>query len=167
MNIVFIGMPGSGKSTVSSIVAENKNKTLIEIDSVIIEKLGMKLQKYIDMFGNQKFKEKENEIIMNIIKNSNNSIISTPGSIIYYTDVMEYIKNNKNYTTIYLECPLSFILERTNNFKDRGVVLNKDDKNPFKTLYDERVPIYEKYYDFKVNSNKDLNNVILSILQVI
>lgn len=160
MNILFTGLPGSGKSTISEIVSKSINKELIDIDSIIIKDIKMDLQKYIDTFGNDKFKEKERAIILNIINNANNTIISPPGSIIYYKDIMELIMDKDNFVVVYLECDLKRILKRTNNFYNRGVVLDKNAEDPFDKLYKERVPLYEKYFNYKINTNQNLDLVL-------
>lgn len=163
MNILFTGLPGSGKSTISEIVSKSINKELIDIDSIIIKDIKMDLQKYIDTYGNEKFKAKEKEIILNIINKANNSIISPPGSIIYYEDIMELVMKKSNFIIVYLECDLKCILKRTNNFYNRGVVLDKNAEDPFDKLYKERVPLYEKYYNFKINTNQNLDLVFQNI----
>lgn len=154
MNILFIGMPGAGKSTLSHLLAKKINKSHIEIDDIIRSKLGMQLQEYIDLYGNEKFKECEGEIILTLLKNAKDSIISPPGSIIYYTDVINYLKNNSNYIIIYLECSLNNILQRTNNFKDRGVIIDLNKENPYKALYEERAPYYESLCCLKYNTTE-------------
>ncbi len=156
MNILFVGMPGAGKSTISSLLSKKINKSCIEIDEHIEKKLNIPLQKYIDLYGNEKFKETEEIIILSILKNAKNNIISPPGSIIYYPKVMEYLTNNNNYIIIYLECSLDSILKRTNCFENRGVIMDLSLKNPYESLYNERVPYYEKIANFKYNSEEKL-----------
>ena len=167
MNILFIGMPGAGKTTICSLLSEKLNKSLIEMDEMIESKLNMKLQTYIDVYGNESFKEKEGEIILNILKNTKNGVISPPGSIIYYPKVIDYLKNNKEYIIIYLECSLERILKRTNHFKDRGVVMDVSKKDPYLTLYNERVPYYESLCRLKVNSEQDISILLKEIQDMI
>jgi|TARA_Y100000992_G_scaffold172588_4_gene116292 shikimate kinase len=173
MNILFIGMPGAGKSTLSYLLSHKLKKSLVEIDDIIKNDLGMQLQEYIDLYGNEKFKEREGEIILSILKNTKNSVISPPGSIIYYPKVMNYLKNNKDYLIIYLECSLMNILSRTNNFENRGVVIDIKKKDPFISLYHERIPCYEYLYNLKYNNTdknisdtlKDIENMIDNIVK--
>lgn len=167
MNILFIGMPGAGKTTICSLLSEKINKSLIEMDEIIESKLNMKLQTYMDRYGNESFKEKEGEIILQILKTTKNGIISPPGSIIYYPKVIDYLKNNKDYLIIYLECSLENILKRTNHFKDRGVVMNMNKKDPYLTLYNERVPYYESLCTLKVNSEQDISILVKKIEDII
>ena len=167
MNILFVGMPGSGKSTISSLLSKKINKSCIEIDEHIEKKINMPLQKFIDIYGNELFKEKEEEIILSILKSAKNNIISPPGSIIYYSSVMEYIRNNNNYIIIYLECSLERILNRTNYFKNRGVIMDLSLKNPYEVLYNERVPYYEKICNFKCDSEQPLDILLDTIMSLI
>ena len=167
MNILFIGMPGAGKTTICSLLSKKMNKIFIEIDEIIESQLNMKLQTYMDRYGNESFKEKEGEIILQILKTTKNGIISPPGSIIYYPKVIDYLKNNKDYLIIYLECSLENILKRTNHFKDRGVVMNMNKKDPYLTLYNERVPYYESLCTLKVNSEQDISILVKKIEDII
>ena len=167
MNILLIGMPGAGKTTMCSLLSKKMNKMFIEIDEIIESKLNMKLQAYIDTYGNEAFKKKEGEIILNILKTTKNGIISPPGSIIYYPKVIDYLKNNKDYLIIYLECSLESILKRTNRFKDRGVVMDISKTDPYLTLYNERVPLYESICTVKVNSEQEITIQLKEIQDMI
>jgi len=164
MNILFVGMPGAGKSTISSLLSKKMNKSCIEIDEYIENELNMSLQKYIDLYGNELFKEKEEKIILSILKSAKNNIISPPGSIIYYSRVMEYLTNNNNYIIIYLECSLDSILKRTNYFENRGVIMDLSLNNPYESLYNERIPYYEKIYNYKFDAEKSLDILVDTIL---
>ena len=167
MNILFIGMPGAGKTTICSLLSKKINKTFIEIDEIIESQLNMKLQTYIDTYGTEAFKKKEGEIILNILKTTKNGIISPPGSIIYYPKVIDYLKKNKEYVIIYLECSLESILKRTNHFKDRGVVIDLTKENPYLSLYNERVPLYESLCRLKINSDQEITIQLKEIQDII
>ena len=163
MNLLFIGMPGSGKTTICSLLSEKLNKSFIEMDEIIESKLNMKLQTYIDLYGNESFKDKEGKIILHILKTTKNGIISPPGSIIYYPEVIDYLKNNKEYVIIYLECSLQSILKRTNYFNNRGVIMDTSKKDPYLTLYKEREPLYESLCTLKVNSDQNITILLKEI----
>ena len=77
MNILFIGMPGAGKTTICSLLSKKMDKNFIEIDKIIESEFNMKLQAYIDTYENEAFK-KEGEIILNILKTTKNGIIFSP-----------------------------------------------------------------------------------------
>ncbi len=160
MNILFIGLPGAGKSTISKLYSKKVNKTIIEVDELLEKKINMPLQEYINNYGNEEFKKHEEELLLDIVKNNKNSIISPPGSIIYYPSVINYVKKNKNYKTIYLECSLDCVLKRTENFKNRGVVMNTHDKNPYQALYNERIPYYNSMCDIKINGEQNSNDIL-------
>ena len=166
MNIIFIGMPGSGKTTISYILSKKKNKNYIELDEIIEEKIGITLQEFIDLYGNEALNKTEKKIIIECLKNAKNSVISTPGSMIYYKDIMEYIKNNHLFTVIYLECDLKCILERTDHFKGRGVILDTTKENPFVFMYEERKPLYEQFYHHKIKSNNTIEHVTNKLMDI-
>lgn len=157
MNILFVGLPGSGKSTIARIVAKELGKPFIDIDEKIEENICMNLQTYIDTYGNESFKQKERQIIMDIIQSCDNSVISPPGSLIYYPELLNYICESKSkFMILYLKCSLDTVLKRTNYFENRGVILDKTSKTPYQDLYDERISLYEKMTHREINAENDI-----------
>lgn len=164
MNVLLIGMPGAGKSTLSKPLADRLRKKHIEIDAIIEEYLHMDLQAYIDAFGNKAFKEKERQIIMNILQNCENCVISPPGSLIYYDEIKAYVHDHpERFLVIYLHCNLSEILERTNYFNNRGVVFDKEATNPYEMLYRERLPLYEQWSQYIIDATRPQNELLRSM----
>ena len=150
-NIVLIGMPGVGKSTIGGILAKVLGYQFIDADLVIQKEEGKLLKDIIAQVGPEGFIEVENRVNASICAEI--SIIATGGSVIYGKEAMEHLKEIG--TILYLSLPYEEIEKRLSDIKGRGVVLKKG--QTLKDLYDERTVLYEKYAD--VNINEDGLNV--------
>ena len=147
-NIVLIGMPGVGKSTIGVILAKILGYQFIDADLVIQQQHGMLLKEIIAQRGVDGFIQVENDVNKSL--NPNGAVIATGGSVVYGTEAMEHLKEIA--TVIYLELELPALRRRLGNLKHRGVVLR--DGQTLRDLYNERVPLYEKYADITVNEHK-------------
>ena len=144
-NIVLIGMPGVGKSTVGVILAKVLGYQFLDADLLIQEQEGKLLKDIIAEVGTEGFIQVENRVNASI--DCKRTIIATGGSVIYGQEAMEHLKEIG--TVVYLKVPFSILEQRLSDIKGRGVVL-KDGQ----TLYDlfmERTPLYEKYADVSVS----------------
>ena len=144
-NIILIGMPGVGKSTLGKMLAQKINSPYLDTDHIIIEKIGMPLAQYISSNGIEKFKEIESSILLSI--NVDNCVISTGGSVVYMNDVMQHLK--KIGSIIYIENNFQTIKKRILNAPDRGLVIKPG--QTLKDLYLERIVLYKQYADLIVN----------------
>lgn len=147
-NIILIGMPGVGKSTIGVVLAKMLGYQFVDADLVIQEKEGKLLHEIIDEVGAEGFIEVENRINSQI--EAEHAIIATGGSAVYGVEAMAHLKEIG--TVLYLELPYDELERRLSDIKGRGVVL-KDGQN-LRDLYEERVPLYEKYADITVNENQ-------------
>jgi shikimate kinase len=146
-NITLIGMPGCGKSTIGVLLAKALNYSFLDSDLVIQREQNMKLQEIIDTYGNDRFKEIENEV--NSSLTVSRTIIATGGSVVYGREAMEHLSQISYVVYINLTC--EEIVRRVNNIHTRGISMKKGE-----TLYDlyrERQPLYEKYADYSVDCN--------------
>ena len=154
-NITLIGMPASGKSSVGVVLAKRLGKSFVDVDIVIQEQYGMKLKEIIAKYGQDGFRQIEDEV--NAKLQVENSIISPGGSVIYGEKAMENLKNIS--TVIYLELSYNAIKSRLGDLNERGVTLKKG--QTLKSLYNERVPLYKKYADITVNEmKKSLSDIV-------
>lgn len=146
-NIVLIGMPGVGKSTVGVILAKVLGYQFLDADLVIQQQEGKLLKEIIREVGTEGFIEVENRVNAGI--ECSKTIIATGGSVVYGKEAMEHLKEIG--TVVYLEVPYSTIEKRLSDIKGRGVVLR--DGQTLYDLYMERTPLYEKYADFCVSED--------------
>ncbi len=161
-NIVFIGMPASGKSTVGVIVAKELGYSFIDTDLLIQKQEGCLLKDIIAKHGVEKFLEIENQVNRDV--DAENAIISPGGSVVYCEEAMEHFKEIA--TIIYLKIEFERIQKRLTNIKNRGVVLKEG--QTLKMLYDERAKLFEKYADITVvQDDKDVEGTISEVLEVL
>ena len=145
-NIVLVGMPGAGKSTVGVILAKVLGYEFVDSDLVIQKETGKLLAQIIAKEGVDGFIEVENRI--NASLNCKKSIIATGGSVVYGEEAMRHLKEIGEI--VYINLPYDVLERRLGNIKQRGVVL-KEGQN-LKTLYEERCPLYRKYADIIIDA---------------
>lgn len=146
-NIILIGMPGVGKSTIGVVLAKVLGYNFIDADLVIQEQTGRLLKDIIAEDGIQEFIKIENNVNKSL--SPNRAIIATGGSVIYGKQAMEHLSSIG--TVVYLELELPALSRRLGSLKKRGVVLK--DGQTLKDLYFERTPLYKKYADIIVNEH--------------
>ena len=146
-NVVLIGMPGAGKSTVGVVLAKILNKQFVDADLVIQNQTGKTLQTLIDELGPDGFIDIENEILCGI--EAEGSIIATGGSAVYSDAAMKHL--SVIGTVVYLEISYESLLDRLSDLQERGVVLKGGVSMSLRELYEERKPLYERYADLTVN----------------
>ena len=144
-NIVLIGMPGVGKSTVGVILAKVLGYQFVDADLVIQEEEGKLLKEIIEEVGTEGFIQVENRV--NSSLDVKHSIIATGGSVIYGKEAMEHLKELG--TVVYLRLPFEVLDQRLSDIKGRGVVLK--DGQTLQDLFEERTPLYEQYADVIVD----------------
>ena len=144
-NIIFIGMPAVGKSTVGVVVAKRLGKKFIDTDLLIQEQEKKLLREIIAEVGDDGFLKIENQVNRDV--DVENAVISPGGSIVYCEEAMQHYKEIG--TIVYLQASYQTIKQRIRNPKKRGVVLREG--QTLKDLYEERVPLYEKYADVTIN----------------
>lgn len=157
-NIVLIGMPGAGKSTVGVVLAKRMRYRFIDSDLVIQEKTGRMLHQIMEENGIDGFIKVENE--MNASINAEETVIATGGSVIYGKEAMAHFKENG--IIVYLKLPYKEIEGRLGDLNERGVVLKKG--QTLNELFEERVPYYEKYADITIEcENKMIKDIVAQI----
>lgn len=146
-NIVLIGMPGAGKSTVGVVLAKRLGCRFLDSDLVIQERFGKLLHELIEENGVEGFWKIENDV--NASLKTEGTVIATGGSVIYGREAMEHLRQIGR--VVYLKLPYEEVAERLGDLNARGVTLLPG--QTLKDLYEERVPLYEKYAHVTIDCN--------------
>lgn len=157
-NIVLIGMPGVGKSTIGVILAKVLGYEFVDSDLVIQKEKGKLLKDIIAEAGPEGFIEVENDVISRL--NVSHSIIATGGSAVYGEEAMAHLKENG--VIVYLKQSLSELEKRLSDISGRGVVLKNG--QTLDSLFEERCVLYEKYADIIIDEEgKDIEQTLAII----
>lgn len=161
-NLILIGMPASGKSTVGVILAKVIGYDFIDSDLLIQKKEGMRLADIIKKKGIDGFLEVENEVNASI--EASQCVIATGGSAVYGEEAMKHLREIG--AVIYLQVDYSVIQKRLHNIRQRGVVLREG--QTLQDLYDERTVLYEKYADLIVREGSgEIEAVVARIIRTL
>lgn len=158
-NIILIGMPAVGKSTVGVVIAKRLGYDFIDTDLLIQKQENRLLKEIIAEDGIQGFLKIENQVNKEV--EAERAVISPGGSVVYCEEAMEHYKEIG--TIVYLRASFETIDSRIRNAKSRGVVLKEG--QTLRMLYEERSELFEKYADIMVDEDgKCLGETIESVL---
>ena len=146
-NILLIGMPGAGKSTVGVVLAKALGLQFADTDLLIQCKTGRSLQEIIDDRGIEEFLEIEEEVLSSL--SLKGYVIATGGSAVLSDKGMNNLK--KNSTAVFLNLPLETIESRIKNITTRGITMSKNEN--LGDIFEKRLPLYEMWADITINSN--------------
>lgn len=150
-NIVLIGMPGSGKSTVGVILAKTLGMNFVDGDILICQREGCTLQEILDERGLEAFLQAEEETILEM--QYTNTVIATGGSVPLREASMKHLAEDGTF--VYIDVPLKELKRRIRNISTRGIAFA-----PGQTLadiYAQRVPIYRRWADITVQTDLKQN----------
>ena len=147
-NIILIGMPGSGKSTVGVILAKMLAKRYLDSDILLQNIEKRTLQDIVDLDGHMALREVEQRALLGI--QCRNHIVATGGSAAYSEPAMMHLR--RDGIIVFLHADLSVLKQRIHNYETRG--LAKRPEQSFQELFEERLVLYEKYADITVKSSK-------------
>jgi len=146
-NLILIGMPGSGKSTVGVILAKALTRPYLDSDILIQLKENRSLQEIVDNDGYMVLRDIEEQVLLDI--DCENHVIATGGSAAYSEKAMEQLK--KNGIVIFLDASLETLKSRIHNYETRGLAKRAD--QTFADLFQERFELYTRYADIVIDSN--------------
>ena len=144
-NVILIGMSGAGKSTLGVLISKAIGKNFFDTDILIQQREGKLLQQIIDLDGLNRFMRAEERAILSL--NIHGCVIATGGSVVYSERAMKHLK--KRGTVVYLKVDFNELEGRLSNIKNRGIVFKG--ANDLRSVYEERLPLYEKYADITVD----------------
>lgn len=147
-NITLIGMPGAGKSTLGVVLAKRRGMRFVDTDLLIQEGSGRLLSEIIEQDGLDGFLEYENEVLSGL--ECKGHVISTGGSACYGKEAMEHLKEIS--TVVYIDIPFEEMMRRLGDLTKRGVAIREG--LTIEDVYNERVPLYEKYADITLKSGR-------------
>ena len=147
-NLILIGMPGCGKSTVGVVLAKALGMDFVDSDLVIQKATGKRLSQIIDERGDAGFREVENRVNADLV--AENSIIATGGSVVYGEEAMAHLKAIG--TIVYLKLSCEALEERLGDLHARGVSIQPG--WTLRDLYNERVPLYERWADITIDCER-------------
>ena len=161
MNISFIGMAGCGKSTIGGVLSSQLGISFVDTDLLIEEKFKLSLEQLKKEKGYEFVRQAEEEEILGLDENI--KVISTGGSAVYTEKSMLHLSSFSKI--IYINTPLDEIKQRIGDGQERGLAapegLSIDD------IYKERVPLYNKWADIKLNGDKSIEDLISKTISLI
>lgn len=160
-NIVLIGMPGSGKSTVGVLVAKALGMSFVDTDLELMRRTGRKLQEMLDEDGLESFLDEEETTILAL--DVSHTVIATGGSVVLEPEAVKCLQENG--ILVFLDVSMEELKKRITNIKSRGIAFAKG--QDLMDIYEERVPLYRKYADVVVDKEGDLENTVESVLREI
>jgi shikimate kinase len=160
-NIILIGMPGSGKSTVGVLLAKWMGMDFIDTDILIQKASGQMLYQMIEEKGIEAFIKAEEDILKSI--QCRHSIVATGGSAVYGPEAMAHMAQLGS--RVYLKLSSEIIEGRIGNLSTRGVVIREGET--IGELYQERAPLYERYADITVDAAGTPMEVVERIRQAV
>ena len=158
-NVILIGMPGCGKSTVGVVLAKAMGLQFVDSDIVIQQTMNMKLSEIIEQYGDIGFRKIENDV--NAGLDMENTVIATGGSVIYGPEAMAHLREIG--TVVYLQLSYEGIADRLGDLHARGVTLLPG--QTLLDLYNERIPLYEQYAHITVHTDDMRLREVVAYLQ--
>ena len=159
-NIILIGMPAAGKSTIGVLLAKTMLKSFVDTDLIIQGKYDSALCDIIEKHGTDTFIKIENHVICD--HNYSCSVVATGGSAVYGEEAMAHLK--KDGVVVYLDLSLNEIEKRIGNITTRGVAIKSG--LTLADLYAERSPLYNRYADITVNCDgKTAEETVTEIIE--
>ena len=160
-NVILIGMPGSGKSTLGVLLAKALGYSFIDTDLIISRRAEKPLQKILDSDGLERFLELEGQVGSEL--ECDHTVVATGGSMVLSESAMAHLKGMGK--VVYIDVPFDEIERRVTNITTRGIAFRKDET--LGEVYKNRVPLYERYADtaVRVSSKGSIEETVSKLLE--
>jgi len=149
MNIVLIGMRGSGKTTVGKLLAKKLDRQFIEMDELIVQRVGLDIPEIVKQYGWEKFRQVEAEITQEVAE-LDDVVNATGGGVVTREENIGELK--KKGRLVWLKANTDTLLQRIGNDQYRPSLTGKSPREDLETVLAERTPIYERVADFIINT---------------
>ncbi len=164
MNIVLIGMRGSGKTAVGKLLAEKLGKQFIEMDELIVQKMGMSIPEIVSKHGWDKFREVEAEVCREVAQ-LDDAVNATGGGVVTRQENIRELR--KKGKLVWLDVSLDTLLRRIGDDPNRPSLTGKSQREDMETTLKERRPIYERAADYIIDTEdktpKEITEVIVQL----
>lgn len=157
-NIVLIGMPGAGKSTIGVLLAKTLTKDFVDTDVLIQRRADCSLQQIIDERGYEALQQIEREVLLEL--QCEHTVIATGGSAVYAGDAMQHLKQSS--VVVFIDVPLQELRERIHNMDSRGIVQKPG--QDFSALFQERWTLYSELADISVSAGAHSQESVLALI---
>ena len=161
-NIILIGMPGSGKSTIGAQLANILKMNFIDTDEIIRKDIKKDLKDLVNEAGTEAFLDIQEKCIKEFIMKQDvkNTVIATGGSVVYSESLMNCFKENG--IVIFLKSDIKELSDRMG----RGRRLARNNNQTILEVYNERLPLYNKYSDVVIDCvKKDIDYIVNKIIK--
>ncbi len=157
-NIVLIGMPGAGKSTIGILLAKTLTKDFVDTDVLIQRQVGSSLQDIVDTQGYEALRAVERQVLLEL--QCEQTVIATGGSAVYAQDAMQMLKQSG--LVVFIDVPLQELRERIHNMDSRGIA--KKPGQDFDALFQERWILYKEFADFRISAGSHSQESVLALV---
>lgn len=162
-NIILVGPPGSGKSTIGKELADIFGLDFVDTDAEIVRKYG-KITDIFEKHGENFFRQLEREVLGSLV-NKRNLLISTGGGIVVNSESMEKLCSDNDNIVVFINPSFDILLSRTSKFDDRPLLVG-DSACKLRKLLDDRLPLYTKYSNVKLDIEEE-QDIKLTVVQCV
>ncbi len=161
MNIVLIGMRGSGKTIIGKLLAKRLGKQFIEMDELIVQRLGQSIPEIVQRYGWGKFRDTEEEITREVA-GLDNVVNATGGGVVTREENIRELK--KKGKLVWLKADTDTLLKRIGNSQSRPSLTGKSQREDMEAVMAERSPIYQRAADFIVDTENKTPEEIAEVI---
>ena len=153
-NLILIGMPGCGKTTLGEMLSKELDREVIDTDAMIVEKAGMTIPEIFEKFGESYFRALEHACVCEAGKQSG-KIIATGGGV---------VTRNENYAPLHQNGKIFYINRKTEELPTDGRPISQS--TDLRELYNRRLPLYRAFCDKEVGNDRPIEQTVCEIIKL-